>query len=202
MTTGRRPRFDLDDLADSSESARTHDELPPAGRPPVHLEDETPPHGLALGSADMAPVGGPPDDISGWEWAKAVERRMVAIEAEARAARREAATSVTQATESAARVVKAETWNRRIVYALSALTTVAGTALVFAFTVTRAAGDAAGEKRIIDETRARYIATMDRLVIDVARNDGRIGALTDRLNDLIRARFLGGSTPVGQEPIP
>ena len=42
--------------------------------------------------------------------------------------------------------------------ALSGLAGVAGTALVFAFTLTRASGDATGEKRARDIERARYIA--------------------------------------------
>ena len=91
------------------------------------------------------------------------------------------------------------TWNRRIVYALSGLAGVAGTALVFAFTLTRASGDAAGEKRARDIERARYIALIDRLVVDVSRHDGILSSLVDA----VRARYPVGALPlIGPPPAP
>ena len=84
------------------------------------------------------------------------------------------------------------TWNRRIFYALSGLAGVAGTALVFAFSVARSNGDATGEKRARDVERARYIMIIDQLVRDVSRHDGILGGLVDA----VRSHYPIGALPL------
>ena len=91
---------------------------------------------------------------------------------------------------------KSGTWNRRIFKALVALTSVAFAALMFAFSVARSGGVAAGEKAARDIERARYIAIIDQLVRDVARHDGILGSLVDAL----RSRYPIGSLPLVGPP--
>ena len=86
----------------------------------------------------------------------------------------------------------ASRWGRRIFYALSGFAGVAGTALVFAFSVARSRGAAAGEKRAQNIERARYIAIIDRLAIDVARHDGILSSLVEA----IRSRYPIGALPI------
>ena len=115
MTTGRRPRFPIDDLADTLDEAEAarHRSGPIALTPAGEVADTD-------------------TEVDGWE-------QIRRFRAEVAEVRTEAAKAVAVATNALA-------WNRRIVYALSGLAGVAGTALTFAFAVTRASGDAAGEK--------------------------------------------------------
>lgn len=161
MTTSRRPRFPIDDLADTLDEAEAarHRSGPIALTPAGEVADTD-------------------TEVDGWE-------QIRRFRAEVAEVRTEAAKAVAVATNALA-------WNRRIVYALSGLAGVAGTALVFAFAVTRASGDAAGEKRERDAQRLRYIALIDQLVRDVARHEGQLGSVLDAL----RTRYPIGAVPL------
>ena len=176
MTTGRHPRLPtLDDTLDEQprDDAATHrlpawDDLRASSR---HRS----------GPIAVTPAGEVADtdtEVDGWEQI----RRFRAEVAEVRV----------EAARAVATAIDALTWNKRIVKALVGLTAVAGTALAFAFTVARSAGDAAGEKRERDAQRLRYIALIDQLVRDVARHDGQLGSVLDAL----RTRYPIGAVPL------
>lgn len=161
MTTSRRPRIPIDDLADTLDEAEVarHRSGPIALTPAGEVADTD-------------------TEVDGWE--------------QIRRFRAEVAKAHERADEAIATATNALTWNRRIVYALGVLAGVAGTALTFAFAVTRASGDAAGEKRERDAQRLRYIVVVDQLVRDVARHDGQLGSVLDAL----RTRYPIGAVPL------
>lgn len=168
MTTSRRPRIPIDDLADTLDEAEVarHRSGPIVVTPAGEVADTD-------------------TEVDGWEQIRRFRAEVAEVRVEVAEVRVEAAKAVATATD-------ALTWNKRIVKALVGLTAVAGTALAFAFTVARSAGDAAGEKRERDAQRLRYIVVVDQLVRDVARHDGQLGSVLDAL----RTRYPIGAVPL------
>lgn len=185
MTTARRPTLDSDSLDDAPPAPDTLDVITPVRGYPIDDIDESDApiptvqtsaerRRTAVGSdRDMPPIHVTPSDVRDSEWGRDLTVRLAATELAA---------------------AKATTWNKRIVYALSLLTGVAGTALALAFHITSTSGEAAGEKRERDAQRVRNLATLAQLVVDVARHEGQISSLIER------SRYPIGAVPIAGPP--
>ncbi len=237
MTTGRRPTFDPDDLGASAAQtddfapigrsiaeAMDDEETPReamstgerrrqefargSGRDLDAIESghRTGPQ-PRLDSADLAPIGGPPDDFAGWEWARRCDARMTRIEAEAQAARDDAEAARRVAADAQRENAGARKIIRRgvqvITGGLGAILVGVGAAWKLAV----ASGDATGTAREREadriEVRALVHDHRDRALPEIrasiALNAAAIAGLRGSLDMINR---LGAVRVLGPQPQP